>query len=81
MIPSSDNILFDTYMGVKYLYSSYDPGLGYESIGNNMYMNDDVFPMLYASNNIIFQRNLLSIIIHNTIITTTSSNNIIKKKF
>ena len=82
MIPSSDNILFDTYMGVKYLYSDYDPGLGYESIGNNMYVNDDVFPMLYASNNILNEKdfdsyeypNYLELLLNN-VITNSSSNN------
>lgn len=53
MIPSSNNILFNTYTGVKYLYSDYEPGLGYESIGNNMYVNKSVFPILYARNNVL----------------------------
>lgn len=56
MIPASNNLLFNTFMGVKYLSSNYDLGLGYEKISDNMYVNDNVFPMFYASNNILSEK-------------------------
>ena len=48
---ANKNILFNTYMGTKYIYSSVDPGLGYTSIGNNIYKNDTVFPIIYTMKN------------------------------
>ena len=49
MVSAQNNILFNTYMGVKYLYSTYDPGVGYYEY-KGMYRNDNVFPIVYASN-------------------------------
>ena len=40
-------------MGVKYIYSYYNPGLGYKKIDNNLYKNDNVYPIIYATNNIL----------------------------
>lgn len=53
MVPGSNNLLFNTFMGVKYLNSDYDPGLGYEKVNNNIYINNNVFPMFYATDRIL----------------------------
>ena len=53
LIPASNNILFNTFMGVKYSFSDYDLGIGYTKINNNTYLNEEVFPIIYASNNLM----------------------------
>ncbi len=50
---ASDNILFNTFMGVKYVYSPYDIGLGYDKLYNNVYINNNAFPIIYHSTNYI----------------------------
>lgn len=82
MIPSSNNLLFNTFMGVKYLNSSYDPGLGYEKIGENMYINNSVFPMFYATSNILNEKEFddygypyqTELLLKNVIVSGDSSN-------
>ena len=53
LVPASNNILFNTFMGVKYSFSDYDLGMGYTKIKDNTYLNDEVFPIIYASNNLM----------------------------
>ena len=53
MISSNNNILFNTFMGTKYLYSSTNPGLGYTKITDNLYKNNLAFPIIYSTNKII----------------------------
>ena len=36
-------------MGIKYLYSTTDPGLGYTNISNNLYRNNTAFPIIYTT--------------------------------
>ncbi|MDD4548020.1 MAG: YfhO family protein [Bacilli bacterium] len=53
----SSNILFQTLMGVKYIGTTEDSPIGYrllkESNGYKIYQNDLVFPLAYATNNIM----------------------------
>lgn len=82
MVPASNNLLFNTYMGVKYLYSDYDPGLGYEYLDNNIYVNNEVFPLFYATDNIISKKEYdnysypynLEILLNNVVVENFSSN-------
>ena len=53
LVPASNNILFNTFMGVKYSFSDYDLGIGYTKINNNTYLNKEAFPIIYASNNLL----------------------------
>ena len=53
MISSISNNLFNTFMGVKYVYSDYNLGLGYEKISDNLYVNTNSYPLIYATNNVI----------------------------
>lgn len=53
MISGTKNILFNSYMGVKYLYSSKDLGLGYTKIKDNLYQNNLALPIIYGTSKII----------------------------
>lgn len=51
-LTQSNNILFNTYMGTKYLLSPYNV-YGYEKKDNNIYINNNVFSIGYATNKIM----------------------------
>lgn len=53
LFSGNKNILFNSFMGVKYLYSSKDLGLGYTKIDDNLYQNNLVLPIIYGTNNTI----------------------------
>lgn len=50
----SKNILFNKLMGIKYIISSTEVGLGYREVksinGLNLYENNQVYPMIYVTN-------------------------------
>ncbi len=52
MFGKNQNVLFNMYMGNKYLVGKKDM-LGYEKIGNNLYRSDYVLPISYASSNLM----------------------------
>lgn len=56
MVPASQNALFNMFMGVKYVSSPNDLGLGYTSMGNGIYRNDNAFPLMYLSNNLLNEK-------------------------
>lgn len=49
ILNESNNILYNIYMGNKYLYSTNNQMYGYEEVGEDIYANPDVFPIGYAS--------------------------------
>lgn len=51
LFSANKNILFNSYMGVKYLYSSTNPGLGYTKITDNLYQNELTRPIIYSTSN------------------------------
>ena len=51
MVSAPNDIMFNTFFGVKYLYSDYD--IGYYEKFKGMYKNDDVLPIMYATNHVI----------------------------
>ena len=51
-LTQSSNVLFNMYMGVKYLISPYNV-IGYNKIDDNLYQNNDVFSIGYASSNLM----------------------------
>lgn len=56
LLSANKNILFNSFMGVKYLYSSLDLGQGYTKISDNLYQNTLASPIIYGkSNNINIQ--------------------------
>ena len=56
MTSTSNNELFNLFMGVKYITSDYDPGAFYEKIdslnGINLYKTDYAHPIIYGSNHL-----------------------------
>lgn len=48
----NNNLLYQIYMGGKYMYG-FEEMIGYKSIGHNVYQNDDVFPLFYVSNHLL----------------------------
>ena len=53
MLPQNNDILFQTFMGVKYIYTKGKVPIGYTKISENIYKNDNVMPVLYGTSNII----------------------------
>jgi uncharacterized membrane protein YfhO len=53
LIPSKSNLLWNSFMGVKYVYSPYKLGYGYTEVRNNVYKNNHVLPLIYARSNIL----------------------------
>ena len=53
LVPSKSNLLLNTFMGVKYVYSPYKLGYGYERVKNNIYLNKRALPIIYARSNIM----------------------------
>lgn len=49
ILNESNNILYNIYMGNKYLYSTNNQMYGYEEVDENIYTNPDVFPIGYAT--------------------------------
>lgn len=47
------NILFNTFMANKYLITDKTAPIGYEMISDNVYKNDNVLPIGYATNSVI----------------------------
>lgn len=52
IIRSTDNIIFNRLLGVKYIYSNKNLGYGYENIADDLYENKFVLSLGYASSNI-----------------------------
>lgn len=52
MLAQNNDILFQTFMGIKYIYSEDQVPIGYEKIAKNFYKNDNVLPIFYGTNKI-----------------------------
>jgi len=53
MYPQNNDILFQTFMGVKYIYTISTPPIGYTRVSKNIYRNNNVLPVFYGTSNII----------------------------
>ena len=53
LISGNKNILFNSFMGVKYLYSSTDLGLGYTKVSDNLYQNELALPLIHGTSKLI----------------------------
>jgi uncharacterized membrane protein YfhO len=83
----SNNIMFQTLMGVKYIISDNEAPIGYELINSHnklkVYKNDDVFPLGYVSSSLLSNETLNHLsfpykseaLINNIIINKKVSNN------
>lgn len=49
ILNESNNVLYNFYMGNKYLYTKNNTMYGYKEIGENIYQNEDVLPIGYAT--------------------------------
>lgn len=49
ILTQNNNVLFKTFMGIKYVISNYNVP-GYKKIEKDIYQNDNAFPIGYASN-------------------------------
>lgn len=65
ILSPSQNILFDLYMGNKYLISQNDPPVGYTPVLSKgittVYKNDDVFPLGYETNKLMSNKQFQSL--------------------
>ena len=57
MYPQNNDILFQTFMGVKYIYTTSTPPIGYTKVSKNIYRNNNVLPVFYGTSNIINYNN------------------------
>ena len=53
MLTGNNNILYNFYMGNKYLLNSSNNMLGYEKIDDGIYRNEDVLPVGYSTSKIM----------------------------
>lgn len=59
ILAQNNNIMYQTFMGVKYVMTSDTPGIGYHLVTENknsdakVYQNDSVLPIGYATNHIL----------------------------
>ncbi len=53
MLTGNNNILYNFYMGNKYLLNDSNGMIGYNEISDGIYENDDVLPVLYGTNKIM----------------------------
>lgn len=79
---SNSNIFFQGMMSVKTIYSEKIVPIGYQEIEKNVYQNNDVLPLIYASNDIYSENEFdklnfpetLDTIYNNTIVETNQKN-------
>ena len=82
----SNNILFETLMGIKYVNTNQDAPIGYHKVKSGIYMNNNVLPLGYATNHLLHENDYLKLshpyqldtILYN-IITTKTANAIASK--
>ncbi len=53
MLTNTDNIFYNFYMGNKYLFNLDNDIIGYQKIHDNVYQNNDVLPVGYATDKIM----------------------------
>lgn len=78
---SNSNIFFQSMMSVKTIYSEKVVPIGYQEIEENVYQNEDVLPLIYASDNLYSQKDFEKIpfpqnldTIYNNVIVNTRQN-------
>lgn len=55
ILSQTKNLLFQTYMGAKYMYSDSDM-LGYEKVSKHIYENENILPIIYGTDRIINEK-------------------------
>lgn len=49
ILNASNNVLYNLYMGNKYLYTKNNTMYGYKEVGKEIYQNEDILPIGYAT--------------------------------
>lgn len=52
VLAQNNDILFQTFMGVKYIYSKEGVPIGYTKIADNIYKNNNVLPVFYGTDDL-----------------------------
>ncbi len=52
VLSQNNDILFQTFMGVKYIYTTGSVPIGYKKIDKDIYVNENVLPMFYGTDRI-----------------------------
>lgn len=52
VLAQNNDILFQMFMGVKYIYSTDQVPIGYQQIAKNIYQNDQVLPLFYGTSSL-----------------------------
>lgn len=52
VLAQNNDILFQTFMGVKYIYSKNKVPIGYQKYKGNVYKNDNVLPIFYGTSKV-----------------------------
>lgn len=67
MLSQNNDILFQSFMGVKYIYTNKNVPIGYKKISKNVYQNNNVFPVLYGTTKLINEEDFNKLKYPNTI--------------
>lgn len=67
MLSQNNDILFQSFMGVKYIYTNKNVPIGYKKISKNVYQNNNVFPVLYGTTKLINEEDFNRLKYPNTI--------------
>lgn len=86
LVSGNNNLLFNSYMGVKYLYSKMELKQGYIKFDDNIYLNENYYPLIYANSNIVSQNDFEKykypysneLLMKNVVSNKNSNNNINK---
>lgn len=78
---SNNNLLYQMFMGGKYIYANTDM-IGYQKVSDHMYQNADVLPVFYVTNHIMSEKDFTSLeypynaetLLKNVIVGDTSQN-------
>lgn len=81
LIPSNKDPLYNSFMGVKYIYSEEELTYPFKKISDNVYENTIALPLIYASNNIMnieefntYSYPYKNYILLNSVVTNDTSN-------
>lgn len=56
ILAQNNNILFQMFMGVKYIYSDSFVPVGYQRLNDNVFVNEDVNPVFYGTHQLITEK-------------------------
>lgn len=85
---TSNNIIFETLMGVKYVKTRSNPPIGYLKVAKDVYQNNNVMPLIWASDKTLNSKSYLDLdypynldVLLNYIVTDDSLNKLAVSDF